>query len=113
MVYDRPKSPFTWRDILRIVDRKEPPGSLDPDWNHFLLVVQEMIEKYAQVAENGSPELENVFLGIPEQFSGGDFGGAGASGTVDLPRATRLPGESVFAIGPCGERWIAMPIQPC
>lgn len=116
VVYEREKHPFTWRDVLRIINQLEAPEKDEKEYQNFLWAVILILEMWAPESPNPAETSQNCLevaistatTAFPG-FGGGGFGGGGSSGDF----ATRRPGESPFAFGPCGKRWIVMPIQPC
>jgi len=110
LVYDRPRSPFKWRDLVRISPRIDLDFEID-SW--FLILVIDLLQRFREKATYGLDEavaLQSILMGaVPSDeeftgFGGGEFGGGGA---------TRRYDESVFERGPCGYMWLVMPIQNC
>lgn len=121
IIYDRKPHAFRWRDVLRILDPLPVPDGEDDQSYWFSLVLLDVLEK---AVESGFwPEIELAearetvlahFSAVFADFGQGEFGGGGADRTFgDGDPAVRAPGESPFALGPCGVPWFVRPIQPC
>lgn len=119
VVYERPKHLFKWRDTVRITDPLQVPPIDDIEFRWFLGLLLEALEKGLEAPETPKSELaaaRDAVLGLFsrwetefEQFSGGQFGGGGASRAF----SRRPVNASPFDLGPCGVPWILQPFQNC